>query len=115
LLFWLLIVGVVGPHWAAKKQLANQKYLGDRMRYVFEDDGFRALGPNTSWEMRWGVVREIRETKSLFLIYHAPNIALPVPKRFFASEGEQARWKEFAALHIPAGKFFEPVLVGRWF
>jgi hypothetical protein len=60
--------------------------------------------------MRWDLLKAIHETRSLFLLYHAPNRAVVLPKRFFASPEELKGWRDFASRHVDAKRMHPPGL-----
>jgi hypothetical protein len=53
-------------------------------------------------KVAWTDLHAIRETKSLFLLYAGPNIAI-VPKRFFTNDAQVNIWKRLAAMGIAPG------------
>lgn len=110
--FWLSLPIVV-PRWAAKKQLKTQSYLREPVSYSFGRDGIEMNGQSVSSRMAWSTIREVRETKSLFLLYHAPNIAIVLPKRFFDGVDELERWRRLVAAAFSKG-ISSSLPVGRW-
>src|SRR5579862_931821 len=93
LLFWVFALGVL-PYWNARKLYASQIFLREPIFYKFSSENFCGSGPSASWSIAWNVLKTVRETKSLFLLYHHRNIAVIVPKRFFGSEAEMEIWRQ---------------------
>jgi hypothetical protein len=80
---------------------ATQNYLREPQTYSFGLDAIDVKETTTSARMAWSTIREIRETKSLFLLYHASYIAIVVPKRFFAGDNDLREWKDLIAQAFP--------------
>jgi len=110
---WLILLGV-SPWWAAYRQAARQPYLRDMLEFSFTALGYRLKGTGFSSEVQWGVLRVLRETKSLFLLYQAPNLAVIVPKRFFESQIQMNTWRQMAEAGIAPRKISVP-RIGKWF
>jgi hypothetical protein len=110
---WLALLAVT-PYWNARRQFARQQYLRDPVIQTFSEDGIKSTGPSVSSELKWTVMQAIRETKSQFLLYYAPNQALLVPKRFFTSDAELAAWQEIVRAAMD-GKNIKQSVIGRWF
>ncbi len=109
---WLCLMLLL-PKTAARRQFASQSLLSEAGSYVFTSDEIEYSGKSARSQMLWSVIREIRETKSLFLLYHAHNLAMILPKRFFLDAQQMAAWRSLAgskfAKGIPA-----PGPIGRW-
>ena len=112
LLLWLLLLGVM-PYFTARKQFAAQSYLREPVVYAFTPETISATGSSMRWSIAWNVVKRVRETKSLFLIYHAANVAVIVPKSFFTSPSEMETWRQIVATHLGSKLIDKPGLVGR--
>jgi len=110
LLFLALIMGFM-PYRNARKQFAAQSFLREPITYVFTFETVSGTGPSASWSIAWNVLKRIQETRSLFLLYQGPNIAVIVPKRFFQSTAEMEKWRELCVAHKRIDK---PGVVGRW-
>jgi hypothetical protein len=113
LLFWALVIGVI-PYRTARKQLAAQSYLREPITYVFTSETISGTGISASWSIVWNVLKRVQETESLFLLYHGPNIAVIVPKRFFQSPAEMERWCQLVLACIAPKRIEKPGLIGRW-
>jgi hypothetical protein len=113
----LFLMGLWGllPYWGAKRQIRNQSYLAGPCRYDFDSGGIRMAGANHSWSMAWNLTRRVCETRRLYIVYHAPNIGLVIPKRLFRDDAEITRWREFVQQCIAPRSIEPPGLVGRWF
>jgi hypothetical protein len=68
-----------------------------------------------SSDVKWTVVQKLRETKSLFLLYFAPNLAVIVPKRFFRDQAQMAEWRSLIQGGVAPKNISKPGLIGRWF
>ena len=112
LALWLFLLGVM-PYRYARKMLKAQGYLQEPITYTFTDETISGVGSSTHWSLAWNVMKRIRETKSLFLLYHAPNIAIIVPKRFFQSESEMEAWRQFVTRYLDSKRIDKLGLVAR--
>jgi hypothetical protein len=112
LLFWLFILGVM-PLRNARKQLVTQSYLREPITYIFTSETISGTGPSMHWSTAWSVMKRIRETKSLFLLYHGPNIAVIVPKRFFQNPSEMENWRQLVMTSMDPKRIDKPGFVGR--
>jgi hypothetical protein len=113
LLLWVLLIGVM-PYRNARKQFATQSYLREPITYVFTSATVSATGASASWTLAWSVLKRVRETKSLFLLYHGPNIAMIVPKRFFQSPAEMEKWRQLVLESMATKRIEKPGVIGRW-
>jgi hypothetical protein len=104
---------IVVPYWAAKKQYAAQCCLREPTVYLFDQNRIKVESESTSSSLAWSTIREIRETKSLFLLYHAPKIAMVLPKRFFDGDDELGQWRRLVTAAYPKG-ISKSSPVGRW-
>jgi hypothetical protein len=112
LAFCILFLGVM-PRRNARKQLAAQSYLREPITYIFTCETITGTGPSAHWSIAWNVLKRVRETKTLFLLYHAPNIAVVVPKRFFQSPSEIEKWRQLVVTYVDAKRIEKPGVVGR--
>lgn len=116
---WLFLLGfgvlLLGQlHWSARRQFAKQRYLREPMRYLTSEERVGLQSPSYSSEVDWAMIQAIYETKSLFLIYTAPQVAWVLPKRFFWGDEQRAlAWKQFAMRKL-AGRFHQPGTVAAW-
>ena len=113
LCFWLFLFGIA-PWRAARRQFRTQVYLGEPITYVFNPESLSASGPSTSWSMAWTNLKRVHETKSLFLLYHAPNLAAVLPKRFFHDHAEMEQWRRLVSDRISPLRIQSPGVVARW-
>lgn len=113
LVLWLFLLGFM-PYRNARKALASQAYLREPITYAFTAETISGAGPSAHWSIAWGVVKQIRETKSLFLLYHAPNVAVVVPKRYFQDGSEIDTSRQFVAPHLAAKRIEKPGFVARF-
>jgi hypothetical protein len=99
LLLWISIWLVV-PLLIARNKLARQSWLGEPVTFVFGPETVQIASASVSSEIHWSVVREVRETRSLFLLYYGAQSAAMIPKRFFASAAGIQAWKELIQARI---------------
>jgi hypothetical protein len=74
---WLLM-----PWWLAWRQYRKQQTLRERIAYRLTEFGIRADGENSKGEIAWKVIHAVRETRTMFVIYHSAQIGWVIPKRF---------------------------------
>jgi hypothetical protein len=109
-----IVVFLVGcPYVSARKQFARPVFR-DTMRHTFSPDGIQSKATGILSEVQWGILYEVRETKRLFLVYYASNMALIIPKRFFINQAEIESWKKIALTGIAPKQIAEPGFVGLW-
>lgn len=113
LLFWALFMGVM-PYRNARKQFATLSYLGEPVTYVFTSETISGTGTSASWSTAWNALKVLRETNSLFLLYHGPCAAVIVPKRFFQSPAEMEKWRQLVLACVAPKPIEKPGIVGRW-
>jgi hypothetical protein len=113
MVLWLCVLGIM-PYRNARKALATQSHLREPITYVFTAETISGTGRSAQWSMAWNIVRRIRETKSLFLLYHHPNAAFVVPKRFFQGASEMDTWRQFVGTHMDSKHIDKPGFVARW-
>lgn len=106
--------GVVIPLQAAKRKLAGLKWLGEATTFTFEAEGIRMASASFSSETRWSVVKEVCETKSLFLLRSGEQSAITLPKRFFASAAEIDAWKELVQAQMKCRRVAVRGIAARW-
>ena len=109
MLFWLVI-----PYISAKRQVSNSGFLREPMAFSFSAAGVDMVGPNFSSSFAWPLVKEVRETQSLILLYEGPNSARIVPKHFFASVEDVAACKSLISNCISPKAFKSAGVAGRW-
>jgi hypothetical protein len=113
LLLWAFLIMLM-PYRNARKQLAGQIYLREPVTMVFSPEAINSTGTGTSGSMAWSLLKHVRETKSLFLLYHAHNMAAIIPKRFFESPDEMERWRQLVAACVDPKLIERPSFIGRW-
>jgi hypothetical protein len=109
---WLLLLGAM-PYRNARKALTTQSYARETITYTFTDEVISAAGPSVHWSIAWSAMIRMRETRSLFLFYHAPNLAVLVPKRFFQNASEMQEWRRFVSTRLDSKRTDKPGLVAR--
>ena len=106
--------GVLGPLRAAKRKFVGLKWLGEATTFTFEAEGIRMASASFSSETRWSVVKEVCETKSLFLLRSGEQSAITLPKRFFASAAEIDAWKELVQAQMKCRRIAVRGIAARW-
>jgi len=107
LVLWLFLLGAM-PYRNARKALTAQNYLREPITYTFTDETISGMGPSARWSIAWNVIKRMQETRSLFLLYHAPNVAVIVPKRFFQSAREMELWRQLVASYLDSKRIDRP-------
>lgn len=82
-----------GTYVSAKKHMASNKGLSERIHYVFSENGISAAASSSSGHTAWQNVYEAYETKTNFLIFLAKNMMYVIPKRCFDSFDQVASFK----------------------
>jgi hypothetical protein len=111
LVVWLVILLYI-PYRQAGKQYRSQKYLHEPITYRFSPEGVSGAGPSISWTLTWDIFKAVRETKSLFVMYQGPNIAVVLPKRFFADSAAADEWRRLVSSSM-SKPIEQPGVVGR--
>lgn len=110
----LLLLWLIGlPWWDARRQWATRKSLAQPLRAVFTPEVIRSSAPGGYAENPWTAIREIYETRSMFLLYLAPRQAIIAPKRFFPDDRAIEAWKRLARSQVSPRRFKENTLIGR--
>jgi hypothetical protein len=109
---WLALL-FAAPDIQARLIFSRQPYFRYPMTQTFTSTGYETKGTGFSSEVSWGILRNVRETKSLFLLYHTPQMALVVPKRFFVSDEQMETWEEAVTVGIAPKKLSKAGWVGR--
>lgn len=112
-LLWISCAIAIPLH-AAKRTFAGQQWLGDPFTVTFGPDGIRTVSAILSSEVHWSVIREVCETKSLFLLCHGQRSALIIPKRLFASAEEIEAWKALVQTQIECRRIAVRGMAARW-
>ncbi len=104
---WTLMMNAL-PWWTGARQYKTQAYLREPVRYTFSGDGVSAAGESSSWTMAWENLKRVRETKTLFVLYHGANVGVLVPKHFFESAEQMAQWRALVDASAPQSKIQKP-------
>ncbi len=113
MLFWGFMFGF-NPYRIARKQFRDQPHLRELITYEFSSANIKGSGPSASWVVAWNVVKNVQETKSLFIVYYSKIQGVIVPKRMFGSSTELKAWRDLFVSCAPSGKIQRPGIVGRW-
>jgi hypothetical protein len=115
LLFVVWLASGVGIPWStAKSKTAGQPWRGEATTFVFDTEGVRVATASMSSDVRWGVLREVCETKNLFLLRSGEGLPVVIPKRFFASAEEMNVWKSFVQEQMKCRPIAMRELTARW-
>jgi hypothetical protein len=101
---FLLACAWIVPILQSRKMKANTPNLQGVLRYEFDDEGVRIIGPHGESAHRWPAIIRCRENRNVFLLYQTPRIANIIPKRFFANEQDVVAARELLRTHISKGK-----------
>lgn len=117
--FWpyalVILLWIVLPYWKAKRQFKVQPVLTEPATFTFDSGGYGTARASASSRVKWNVVLRVLETKSLMLVYHAPNMAMIIPKRSFEDQGQMSAWRTLVERQIAPKKIKAPGWIGRWF
>ncbi len=113
IVLWLILLGIM-PYRNARKAMASHAHLREPITYAFTVETISATSPSAHWSIAWDLVKRLSETKSLFLLYHAPNMAVAVPKHFFQNTPELDSWRQFAAARLGSERIEKPGIVARF-
>jgi hypothetical protein len=100
--------------WSAWRSWKARPSLRESATIWFDADGMRNKTADSSAQVAWRLILSVRETKSLFLMYYAPNMAYLVPKRFFANAEDIAAFRALVADSVVPHTITPPGLVARW-
>ena len=112
-LVWIVVLGIV-PYISARKGFSSQPYLREPTNLSFTDEGIAASAVTAQWTIAWAIVKQVYETNTLFLINHAPNIAVIVPKRFFENQMQVNDWRQLALAHLNSKRIEKSGFVARF-
>jgi hypothetical protein len=110
---WTLVLGAI-PYRKARKLFAAQRYFREPIAYVFTAETLGSEGAGVSSRIAWNLLKHVRETNSLFLLYHTADAAFLVPKRFFRSPAEMENWRQLVRAGVGPAKMEKPGAIGRW-
>ena len=110
----LALITALIPYRIARRHLRDRSYLHKPIAWVFDSEAISSAGTGISSRIAWGLLKRVRETKSMFLLYHSRDAAVIVPKRFFRSLDEMDRWRQLVAAYVDPKLIEKPSFVGRW-
>jgi hypothetical protein len=114
LLFWCLPMAVM-PFRSAKKRFANETVWSEPGDYAFDPEAIRINRPSAPSALTWNVIKEVRETRSLFLLQLGNNSSIPIPKRFFTNAAEVDAWKNLVLSRVTSQRAISPRgIAARW-
>jgi hypothetical protein len=111
-LFVALAVGFA-PYRIAKKQFDSEILWRETATYRFDNDGLHVQRPSASSDLKWAVITEAFETRSLFLLHLGKRSAVVLPKRFFAGVAETHAWRTLIEANLKA-RVVDGGFLGRW-
>ncbi len=84
-LVYLALYFFVFVPWRARSLFRRQKVLHVPFRIEADGDGLVISSELGEVRLPWGILRNWKESRRLFLIYHADGLFHLIPKRLFAS------------------------------
>lgn len=96
----VLIFG--GAYYSAKKHMASNRALSERVHYVFSESGIEGTSPSTSGQTAWQNIYAAHETKTNFLIFLSKNLMYVIPKRCFDDADQVASFKRLLRSQLDA-------------
>jgi hypothetical protein len=117
-LFVILVVGItlsaLSPYGAARRQLKNELYFRDPIIQRFKPIGYELEGTEFSMEVPWKDLSQVREMRTLFLMYRGPETADIVPKRFFTNQEAIDAWRRTVEIWMAPRGISKPGFLDRW-
>jgi len=110
--FWCLVM-VLLPYRSAKKSFTARAFR-EPVSYSFTPEETRITSAIGSSQISWSAWTAVRETSTLYLLYYAPNLAMLVPKRFFADRSQIAEWEGLVESRIAPIRIWRPGIAGQW-
>ncbi|MGO9239268.1 MAG: YcxB family protein [Terriglobales bacterium] len=105
--------GFILPYLIAREQYKGPD-LSDPTHYTFDANGYEVVQPVWRYRVDWTSVREIRESKSMFLLYLNPTQRNIIPKRFFPDGQALAAWRSLIAARAPSVPIRRNSIAGRF-
>jgi len=84
----------VGTYFSARRHMASNKALSERVHYVFSERGIEATAPSSSGYTAWKNIYEAHETRNNFLIFISKKMMYTIPKRYFENAEQVASFKK---------------------
>jgi hypothetical protein len=112
LTFWICVA--VTPYRGAKRLMKTSVYLSSPISYIFSSQGIHSTGTHISSDVSYEAVWNVRETKTLFLLYLNASSALVLPKRFFTDAIQQNDWRLFLEQRISPKRIMQSGFLARW-
>jgi hypothetical protein len=112
----LVVFGFVGfilPYLIAREQYKGPD-LSDPTHYTFDAVGYEVVQPVWRYRVDWTSVREIRESRSMFLLYLNRTQRTIIPQRFFPDDQTLAAWRVLVATHAPSVPIRRNSIAGRF-
>jgi YcxB-like protein len=112
LAFWLCIVAA--PYWAAKRLLKTSNQLSAPITHTFSTQAMHSTGIHSSSDISYDALWDVRETKSLYLLYLNASAAIVLPKRFFRDATQEKDWRLLIEERISPKSITKSGFLGRW-
>ncbi len=109
--FWAFLAWV--PYRGARRQLQTNISLTQPITSAFSSEGIHRAGSQFSSDLSYKALWEVRETKSLFLLYPGAGSAILLPKRFFNDTAQENDWRVLIETQIAPKRIAKPGLLGR--
>jgi len=79
----LLAFLIGGTYFGAKRQMASNTSLNERIHYIFDETGIATIAASSSGRTAWTNIYKAHETKTNFLLFISKNMMYTIPKRCF--------------------------------
>ena len=113
-LFLLWTWSIIAPNAAARKKVAEQPWRTEPTTFAFHAEGMHVDCASSSSDIRWVVVKEACETRSLFLLFYSKQASTVIPKRFFESDAQIEAWKQLVQAQTGCRPIRPRGMMARW-
>jgi hypothetical protein len=90
----LLVFVMAGTYFGAKRQMASNKALSERIHYTFSEKGIDTSASSSSGHTSWENLYVAHETKTNFLLFISKNMMYTIPKRCFNDADDIVSFKD---------------------
>jgi len=92
--FIFLIIFPISTYFQAKKNLVSNKWISEKLDYVFDPSGISINSESFDLNMKWTSVKSVKELKNWFILYTEKNQGFFIPKRCFRTNENEADFKK---------------------
>lgn len=93
------------PEWTGRVRAWQVTRIDPAVRHPIslsiEDTGLRVITNKADSHLRWGGLKKVRETSSLFLFYYSDRVAFYLPKRVLGDEVDAATVRGLVQERLP--------------